>query len=215
MKDIYIFGAGGVGRETVQLICDINKLSHTWNIAGILDDDSLLHGQELCSTKVLGGIDYISDIEEDSPSFIITISQPRIKELIYNKIKAIKPNAIFPTLIHPEAKVSDYASIGKGVIVQWGCFVSVNCTISDFVQLNPSCGIGHDSSIDKFSSLYWNVNLSGGVKVGRGCLIGTKASVIQGVEVGDGSVIGMGSVVLTDVRSGTTVVGVPSREVNN
>lgn len=55
------------------------------------------------------------------------------------------------------------------------------------------------------------MNLSGGIDVGEGVLIGTGAQVLQYVRIGDGVTVGAGAVVTKDVSSGETVVGVPAK----
>ena len=39
MKDIYIVGAGGFGREVLWLIQRINNVNLEWNIKGFIDDN--------------------------------------------------------------------------------------------------------------------------------------------------------------------------------
>ena len=57
------------------------------------------------------------------------------------------------------------------------------------------------------------VNISGGVELGTGVLVGVGAQILQYVKIGKGAMIGAGSVVFKDVNAETTVVGVPAREV--
>jgi acetyltransferase-like isoleucine patch superfamily enzyme len=55
------------------------------------------------------------------------------------------------------------------------------------------------------------VNVSGGVVVGAGALIGTGAQVLQYLKIGDGAVVGAGAVVTKDVADQAVVVGMPAR----
>jgi serine acetyltransferase len=55
------------------------------------------------------------------------------------------------------------------------------------------------------------VNISGGVDIGRGVLVGTGAQILQYVRVGDGATVGAGAVVRSDVPAGVTVVGIPAK----
>lgn len=40
MKDLYIIGAGGFGREVAWLVGRINQVEATWNIKGFIDDNT-------------------------------------------------------------------------------------------------------------------------------------------------------------------------------
>jgi acetyltransferase-like isoleucine patch superfamily enzyme len=55
------------------------------------------------------------------------------------------------------------------------------------------------------------VNISGGVVIGEGVLLGTGAQVLQYVSVGPGATVGAGAVVTKNVEPGTTVVGIPAK----
>jgi len=51
------------------------------------------------------------------------------------------------------------------------------------------------------------------VTFGRGCFIGTNATIMPGVVIGEMSVVAAGAVVTQDVPPGTVVGGVPAREI--
>ena len=48
-------------------------------------------------------------------------------------------------------------------------------------------------------------------EIGRGCLIGMGAILLEGVKIGAGSIVGAGAVVTKDVESGAIVAGNPVR----
>ncbi|WP_454659191.1 serine O-acetyltransferase [Bosea beijingensis] len=82
--------------------------------------------------------------------------------------------------------------------------------------------IGETSVIENNVSVLQNVTLGGTgkeqgqrhPKVRRGVLIGAGATVLGNIEIGANARIGAGSVVLKPVAPGTTVAGVPARELN-
>ena len=49
--------------------------------------------------------------------------------------------------------------------------------------------------------------------IGRGCLIGINAVVLDGVKVGEGSIIGASCIVTKDVKPRSLMVGIPARKV--
>ena len=57
------------------------------------------------------------------------------------------------------------------------------------------------------------VNISGGVVLEEGVLIGTGAQVLQYKTIGANAVIGAGAVVTKDVAPGDVVSGVPAKSM--
>lgn len=50
-------------------------------------------------------------------------------------------------------------------------------------------------------------------RIGSQVWVGERACILKGVTIGDGAVIGAGAVVTKDVASGTSVAGVPARNI--
>jgi acetyltransferase-like isoleucine patch superfamily enzyme len=65
--------------------------------------------------------------------------------------------------------------------------------------------------IGRWSQLHCHVDITGGVTLGEGVLVGSHASILPGIRVGDGAIVGAGSVVIRDVPAGVTVFGAPAR----
>jgi len=210
MKDIYIIGAGGVGRETAQLIEDINSEKSQWNLLGFIDDNKDLHGRNINGYEVLGGIEFLNSFAVKH-SVVCTISNPIIKMRVLNKLSNNKME--YARLIHPNTVVSKHVDMGEDIIIQAFCYISTNIVIGNHVQLNPQCGIGHESVIGDYSSLYWNVNISGNVKIGEGCLLGTKSTVLQNISVGNWSIIGANATIIEDIPAHCTAVGTPAKPI--
>ncbi|MBL7940565.1 MAG: transferase hexapeptide repeat family protein [Flavobacteriales bacterium] len=125
--------------------------------------------------------------------------------------------------VHPQAVVTGNVIIGRDVyigpgaalrgdwgeiIISDGCNVQENCTIHMFpgitVRLEESAHIGHGAIIH-------------GAHVGRNCLVGMNAVLMDDVELGDECVVGA----LSFLRAGSTwpprkvIVGNPGKVVKD
>lgn len=209
MKNIYIYGAGGVGREIILLINDINAVKDKWNIAGFIDDNPDMKGRVIDGYKVAGGIEILE--RADKETFVaMGIAEPKIKEKIFNKIS--NKNIRWATLVNPITYNGLNNAIGEGSIICNGCTVSIDVKIGRFVYMNFNCIIPHDSVIGDYSSLMNSVVLSGYVKAERGVFIGSNAFVRQGLTIGEHAVIEAGAIVVKDVEPNITVAGNPARK---
>ena len=211
-KDLIVVGAGGFGREASQLVEEINaaKQAERWNLLGFIDDDKAKWGQNLRGYIVLGGLNFLQQVDRDV-LVIAVIGNPVAKKGIIERIKSYGLN--FAKLIHPDLAVTKEIKVGQGTLINKGCLLTINIEIGDHVSINPGCCIGHDAVIGDYTTLMWRVNLSGNTKIGNGCLLGTGSTVLQGLKVEDATTVGAGAVVTTDLPGNCTVVGVPARIV--
>jgi len=61
MKDIAIFGAGGLSKEIASLLERINKVEELWNLIGFFDDNPQIQGRDVSHYgKVIGNIDTLN-----------------------------------------------------------------------------------------------------------------------------------------------------------
>ena len=157
MKNIVIIGAGGVGRETSLIIQKINELEPTWNLIGFIDDNVNNWGRVVNGYSVIGGIDSLEVLPSDT-YIIIAIANYEIKRKIVNRIN---DKFKFATIIHPRVWIHDYINVGEGTIIYEGVILTTNIEIGNHVIISPKCGVGLDSVIKDYVSLFWNVNVSG------------------------------------------------------
>lgn len=211
MKDIVIIGAGSFGKEVAQLIEEINEDKKTWNLLGYIDETVEKHKTVINNNVVLGDFSWFEKNSPDKIWAVCAIGNPKDKYSLINKASAY--NIKYANLIHPDAKTNKFIEFGSGCIICCNSFISVNTRICDHVSINPGCGIGHDTIIEKYSTLYWNVTLSGNVCIREGCEIGSKAVIIPKRTVGKWSIIGAGAVVVKDLPEGCTAVGVPAKPI--
>lgn len=210
MKKIAVFGGGGFGREVKTIIDEINKRGKQYEFIGFYDD-GLEKGSIVNNYPVLGGIQELNTQTEDL-CLVIAIGDPRTKEKIINKI--VNPRVSYPNIIHPSVMISDdFVQLGQGNIICGGTIITCNIEIQDFVILNLSCTVGHDTIIKNFCSFMPSVNISGEVVLEQGVYVGTGAKIINQLEIGKYTIVGAGAVVSKSLPAKCTAVGIPAKPI--
>ena len=126
---------------------------------------------------------------------------------MFYEFNGIKPVVHASAFVHPQAAVTGNVIIGKDVyigpgcalrgdwgkiIVSDGCNVQENCTVHMFpgitVLLKEGAHIGHGAIIH-------------GALIGKNCLVGMNAVIMDEVDLGDESIVGA----LTFIRQGEKI----------
>lgn len=212
MKDIALFGAGGLSKEVASLIDRINrKQGDKWRIVGFFDDNPNLKGKDVSHFgKVLGGVDDLNKWE--SPLDVaISIGNPKAIRKVRNRIT--NPNISFPNVIATTFGMADVQSfsIGEGNIIQGGCWASNDVTIGNFNLLNGDIVLGHDAKIGDYNVLMPDIRVSGEVSIGECNLIGVGSIILQQLKIGNHVTLGAGAVLMTKPKNGCTYLGNPAK----
>jgi phenylacetic acid degradation protein len=138
---------------------------------------------------------------------------------MFYEFNGYKPVAHETAFIHPQAAVTGNVIIGKDVyvgpgaairgdwgkiIIEDGCNVQETCTIHMFpgvtVLLKEGAHIGHGAVIH-------------GATIGKNCLVGMNAVIIDNVELGDECIVGALTFIKADekIPARSMVVGNPSK----
>lgn len=131
---------------------------------------------------------------------------------MFYEFNGIKPVAHKSSFVHPQAAVTGSVIIGKDcyigpgaalrgdwgqIIIEDGCNVQENCTIHMFpgvtVLLKKGAHIGHGAIIH-------------GATIGKNCLVGMNAVIMDNVQLGDECIVGA----LTFIKEGEII---PSRSL--
>ncbi len=212
MSKIVIIGAGGFGREVKSLIEDINasKKGVQYEVVGFYDD-GIEKGTLIHDLPVLGCVEDLNEIT-GKLNVVLGIGVPNLKEKIVKSIT--NKNIVYPTLIHPSViKSENNIEIGKGSIITAGNILTCDIKLGNFVTLNLSCTVGHDTIIEAFSSFMPSVNISGEVIIHKSVYVGTGAKIINQLEIGENTIIGAGAVVAKSIPGNCTAVGIPAKPI--
>ena len=208
MKVLGIYGASGHGREVLELAHIINKTNKQWDDFIFIDDGDV---PEIVSECKVFKYEEARRELSSSLEVVMGIGEPATREKLFKKLKNDGINT--PSLIHPEVYIPQSTTIGKGVVIQYGCFVSCNVSIADYVYIQPQCNIGHDDILEEGCMIAGLGNIGGIVHIGKWTYIGLSVAIKQLINIGEYSIIGMGAVVLKDIEDGVTAVGNPARVI--
>ncbi len=137
------------------------------------------------------------------------------------EFQGYKPVVHESSFIHPQAAVTGNVIIGKGcyigpgaalrgdwgqIILEDGCNVQENCTIHMFpgvtVLLKGNSHIGHGAVIH-------------GATIGKNCLVGMNAVIMDNVVLGDECIVGALSLIKADevFENRSLIVGNPAKKI--
>lgn len=214
-KDIVVIGAGGFGREVLDVLEAWNNAhpEDKFTILGVVDDaPSQLNVVRLTARGYphLGPISTLA-MMTPPPAVVVAIGNPDIKS---NVAALCADMALhFPSFIHPSAVLGTRFSCGDGVVVCAGTVLSTNITLGDQVHVGAGAIIGHDSVIADYSSVNPGAVVSGEVVIGERTLVGAGSVILQGITLGSSVTVGAAACVTKEVLTGQVVVGIPARAI--
>lgn len=206
MTKLIIIGAGSVGKF---IAYNIEDFQDSFSVVGFVDDDPSKQGQTIAGYSVLGSLDLLNEYSGKGYAVVVGIAFPKIKNKIIDRIKDL--NFEYPNFISKHAWLSKEVAVGMGSILYPGVSINYETNIGDFVVLNMNCAVGHNVTIDDFSSLAPGVNLGGYTNIGKNTDMGIGAATKQFITIGSDCVVGGKAMVVKNVNDDTTVKGIPAR----
>lgn len=210
MKDIAIYGAGGLGKEVAILIEQINKKNPEWNFIGFFDD-GIEKGTKIGNFgEILGGIEEVNS-HQNPLAIALCFGNPKVMEKVRNKIW--NKNIFFPTLINPTCWFGNKDSIhfGEGNIIQGETIFTTSIHVGNFNLLNGFINVGHDVKMGDFNVVMPRVLISGEVEIGSHNLLGANCFIKQQLKIGNNVTITPLSALLTKPKDEGTYIGNPAK----
>tara|TARA_R110001632_G_scaffold186410_2_gene306798 strand:- start:2793 stop:3434 length:642 start_codon:yes stop_codon:yes gene_type:complete len=206
-KKLCIAGAGGFARETLLIAIEIfnqKSIDYTCNTVFLVKDEDW-------NEELIMGVPQLkeSNFVVDDYEVVLGVGDQYLKEKILNKLPK---NTNYTNLIHPNADVSGFVTLGKGIIIASGAVVTCNINIGNHVVIDRQVTIGHDCILNNNCHIAPSVVLSGNVSIEESCYIGTGALIREGISIAADTTIGMGAVVVKNITEKGIYIGNPAKK---
>jgi sugar O-acyltransferase (sialic acid O-acetyltransferase NeuD family) len=207
-RPLVIVGAGGHGREALDVVEAINAAEPRFEVLGFAADGADAELLARRGVPLLGPPVVLADLDADH---VIGVGDGAVRRRLDEQLTGWGTEAA--VLVHPLASIGSDVRLGPGVVVAAGARVTTNVTLGRHTHLNVNAVVSHDAVVGDHVTLSPGVLVNGNARLGDGAFLGTGAVVLPGRTVGAGAIVGAGGVVVDDVAPGATVVGVPARPV--
>lgn len=209
VRPVIILGAGGHGREVVDILHHIHRHGGGLKPHGFVDSNPQMRGQVVLDVPVLGDWDALEHLDRAESLLVSAVGNPAVCARLVARGEGL--GFQFARVISPLALVSPYAEVGEGVTMFPYSVVNPGARLGSHCILNLGATVSHDTVVGRCCNLNPGCRLAGNVTVGEGSYIGMGSSVIQNVRIGARVIVGAGATVIRDLPDDVTAVGVPAR----
>ena len=216
MSDVKnIIYALGVGHNTPVFI-DLAEACG-YKVIGLYHYNSERIGEQDHGFDILGSFEDLYEKEDLAGlNFLLTMGDNTIRTEVCKKLCSLGGNV--PTLVHPTAIVSRFASISSiGVYIGPFTYIQGGTIIDENTVVLSGVNISHSNKIGK------SCFIAGGVTIGAYTIVEDFVFMGQGTLsisgkvnlIGTHAYIGAGSLVTRDVAPFTVSAGSPAKEIKN
>jgi sugar O-acyltransferase (sialic acid O-acetyltransferase NeuD family) len=203
-----VYGASGCGRGVMPIV----RAEHRAARLVFIDDAST--ASEINGCPIMSWAAFCADPAEKKVT--LAIANSRVRERLAEQ-SAAAGISLFEARA-ANVVVMDDVEIGEGAVLSPFVTLTSNIRIGRCFHANLYSYVEHDCVLGDFVTFAPGAKCNGNIVIEDHAYIGAGAILRQGrpgrpLTIGRGAVVGMGAVVTRDVPAGTTVVGIPAREL--
>ncbi|MBX3285578.1 MAG: NeuD/PglB/VioB family sugar acetyltransferase [Actinobacteria bacterium] len=210
-RPVVIVGAGGFGREVLDVIEAAEVVTPRLRMVGFIDDN--VRHRRILAARGAELLDGFHDLRASGAGYVVAVADPSARRKLV--LRAEEAGLVPVDLRHPTAVAGAVNTIGEGFVACAHVSITTNIAIGRHAHLNLNTTVGHDCTFGDFVTVNPGANISGSVTLGHNVTIGTGAVIIQGVTVGEGTVVGAGAIVTRDLPAQVVAMGAPARPVRS
>lgn len=209
MKEIYALGVG----HSTPLFIEIAEAAG-WKVAGLYHYNNERTGEMDHGYSILGSFDDLYNEKIKDKFFLPTMGDMNIRRDVISNLIAF--GGIIPTIIHPSAHISRFATIAEQGVV-----------IGDRVELQNDVVINNNVIIRSDVTVCHNTMIKPDVFIGPKALVGAYVTIDELAYIGQGSIlvsgkaehigsnalIGAGAMVTKPIPENVIAVGIPARVI--
>ncbi len=204
LQPVVILGAGAQGRISAETCLALDR-----PVAGFLDD-TREPGSQIDGFSVIGAFAEATRSEGLADcAFLVALGDPAARVVSSQAIEFAGRK--LTTLVHPDARVSRTARVGRGSFVNAFATIFPGATVGPFALIDNHASVGVDNHLGAGVFVGPGCQINSGVRCGEGVYLGSGAVLLPGVTVGSGAVVGAGSTVVRGLPAGCVAVGTPAR----
>jgi len=210
---IYLLGAANP--ETIRMMMAVQRTKPNVEFSGFLDNDPAKKNSDFFGYPVLGSIDLVGKLTEDTQpgevGFVNLITGNLLARYETSR-QIVAAGGRLVNFIHPSVELT-MTRWGSGNYIQEGVIVQAGVSVGDNSSIHMGALIGHESSIGNSVFIAHAVSVSGCCEIGDGTFIGTNATILPRIKIGKWASIGAGAVVNRDIPDYGVAVGNPARVI--
>ena len=216
MKKLIIHGSNGFALEvawTAEAMNNSTSSEDKWEVLGFIDLKRNKSSQQMDGHTIFPNIDtMISNIKEQEIWYSCALFDNTARK---SSAEMMEKYGFRPaTIIHPTVLISNSTRLEEGTYIGAYSIINPGVKIGKYVLINQRVAIGYNVVMEDYSHACPGAQINGNCKIETGAMIGSNASILQNRIIGSYATVGSNSHVVTNVKKGCSVTGVPARIIS-